>query len=708
MRSRYLVSVGVAGACAVALVFWWLGRQSPERAVATERDPRPFIRLSVSRNAATGTIAIKDSAVVNTAAQLLTGQGGHYVVLDGPTGVLTAAPFTFPTDMVEEFGDGELTASREVRLASQDVMVFLPYSSDATGLRILDIHGETVAELAESVLRTHATTQIASATVTPWRALRSMIVPVTYAAAPADDLRAAFPHIFFPTNVSGLSVTHQGSVEQVEVLNDYWATALHEALDAMAASSPILLGSIASIAIVDFADGGASVISTCAGMIVGIRGASTVGNQIVINAKWFQPFSLPEDGNYELDFSRTTPQRVRQNLGHESAHAFSNLIDDESGNHEPNTETLPADVLEHVNAVRQMLSPWTEILSGTWRTLHNTATIASDVYGSYAGADYKCAYPTNSVAQAAGFASSYGAKNELEDFATHVELFYTPESPAICQLFNGLTDEIPRESVLAFAKLNLMLGLQVISETNYLQCVQNADPAKNEGFQIGNKNFTDDLKAGILKRPEEKDGSIFQGTRFAVMGKTDGLQAMIKLYSPPLVQLFDEEFPIETSAGLPVELAFDEETGEFANIFWRPANPVRFFKMSKTLGWLTPYLFGRVSKVGGRGYEGLNMITYQPTGNLSAIELTRKTRISADCASLDASLAPLVTCTSGAFVVMTSYTPTLKKGYAFFVRMDDWMGRSKRNKEETISDYAESEDEEGPIVFDLIWFHVKD
>ena len=110
--------------CAVALVLWWLGRESPEREVATERDPRPFIRLSVSRNAATGTIAIKDSAVVKTAAQLLTGLGGHYAVLDGPTGVLTAAPFTFLKEMIKEATAGNITESRLVHLEEQDVIVF--------------------------------------------------------------------------------------------------------------------------------------------------------------------------------------------------------------------------------------------------------------------------------------------------------------------------------------------------------------------------------------------------------------------------------------------------------------------------------------------------------------------------------------------------------------------------------------------------------
>ena len=726
MRSKNLLFVGVAGICAVALIFWWQGREGPERHVNTERDPRPFIRLSVSRNAATGSITIRDSAVVETAAQLLTGQGGHYVVLDGPTGVITAAPFTFPETIVEEFGYGELTASREIRLVSQDVMVFLPYAPTATGLRILDMQGETVAELAESVLRAHATTQIASAAVNPWTALRAMIAPVAYAATPADDLRADFPHIFFPINVSGLSAKHQESVEQVEVLDDYWATALREALTDLSDRSPVLFGSIASLAIVSYADGGAVVVPSCENMIVGARGGSTVGNHIVINTISFQPFLLPEDlitdysdGTDDLpgeDYHdlinsvRTTPERVRQHISHESGHAFFNLTDDKSGVHEPSTETLPADVLEHVNAVRQMLSPWADILSGTWKILHNTATIASDVYGPYAGAEYRCNYPTDSIAQKAGFAESYGAKDELEDFSTYIEQFYLSEPPAICQQFNGLTNEIPPESVLAFAKLNFMLGLQVISETDYLQCVQNADPAKNEGFRIGNKNFTDDLKAGILKRPETKAGSAIRGTRFAVMGKTDGLQAMIKTYSPPLVQMYDLSALAAVAealgsaappAGLTSPVGPPLAVDMSANMFWRPANPVRFFKMSKTLGWLTPYIFGRFAKVGGRGYEGLNMITYQPTGNLSTIELTQKTRISASCASM-------LNCTSGSFIVITSYTSTLKKGYAFFVRMDDWMGRSKRNKEETIADFAKSEDEEGPIVFDLIWFRVED
>ena len=151
------------------------------------------------------------------------------------------------------------------------------------------------------------------------------------------------------------------------------------------------------------------------------------------------------------------------------------------------------------------------------------------------------------------------------------------------------------------------------------------------------------------------------------MGKTDGLQAMIKTYSPS-----------KTSS----------EEG------FSSTNPIRFFRLSPTLGWMTQYMFRRPFKTDvPKGFESLNMITYQPT-NGGTIELTRKTRISAQA--------------SGAFVLVTNNEPGLTKGYAFFVQMDDWMGRSKRHKEETISDFAQSEDPEGPVIFDLIWFRVED
>ena len=510
-----------------------------------------------------------------------------------------------------------------------------------------------------------------------------MVVPVAHAATPVDDLRVAFPHIFFPTDVSGLSAVHQGSVEQVEVLDDYWASTLNDILSDMSARSPILFGSIGSIAVAQYIGEGATPVTLCEGMVLGIRRGSAVGNQIVINATSFQPFALPDNTDdmtdpstsvedYDIDFERPSPQSVRKTMIHESVHAFHRLVDDTSQHLVK--ENLPADVLDHVNTVRKELGPWADVLSDTWQRLHGTATIASDNYKGYAGANYKCEYPDVQSAVQAGFAREYGATNHFEDFATYMELFYDEEVPAasseVCQQFSGLTDEIPRESVLAFAKINFQRGLSMISEADYLECVQNADPAKNVGFTIGNKNFTSDLKAGVLRSPgasSESQAATDRGTRFAVMGKTDGLQAMIKTYSPS-----------KTSS----------EEG------FSSTNPIRFFRLSPTLGWMTQYMFRRPFKTDvPKGFESLNMITYQPT-NGGTIELTRKTRISAQA--------------SGAFILVTNNEPGLTKGYAFFVQMDDWMGRSKRHKEETISDFAKSEDPEGPVIFDLIWFRVED
>ncbi|MCP4950416.1 MAG: hypothetical protein GY922_01010 [Proteobacteria bacterium] len=687
MRSKNQLLVGVACACAVALVFFWPGRDGSDGHLDIERDPRPFIRLAVSRNATTGDITIKDSAIVETAAQLLTSQGGHYAVVDGPTGVITATPFAFPETMIEEFAAGDITDSRLVRLKEQDLIVFLPYAPGIEGVRILNILGETVAELPASVVGALVATQTAALSARHWDTLSSMIVPVAHAATPIDDLRAAFPHILFPTDVSGLSATHQASVEQVEVLDDYWASILSDILTEMSARSPVLLGSIASLAVVHRADYGGKPVSLCGdGMIMGRWGGSAVGNQIVINASWFQPFAIPVSSDDdeaeafsifdfydEIDFERTPSQHVRKNLIHESAHAFHRLMDDDVGN-DLVKENLPADVLNHVNTVREALGPYPGVLSDTWRRLHKTATIVSDNYKQYAGANYKCDYPDVQSAVKAGFARPYGGSKHPEDFATYMELFYDDEVPAasseVCQQFSGLTDEIPRESVLAFAKINFQRGLNLISEADYLDCVQNADPAKDVGFKIGDKNFTGGLKAGVLRASGTSSASqstVAKGTRFAVMGKADGLRAMIKTYDPSKTT---DTGPVSTT------------------------NPIRFFRLSPTLGWMTPYMFSRASRNDApRGFEALNMITYQPTSG-GKIELTRKTRISAQA--------------SGAFILVTNNEPDLKKGYAFFVQMDDWMGRSKRHKEETIGDFARSEDDDGPVIFDLIWFRVED
>mgnify|MGYP001276541961 CR=1 FL=1 len=747
MRSKQTLFIGLAGLFAIAVALWWVGGEGVVRETRqplVERDPVPFVRLSVTRNTASGVVAIRHSALVETGVALLTGQGGHYVVLDGPDGVLAAAPFTFPTQIVEEVSREDSTESREIDLVDQDVVVYVPYVSDAVGVRILDTQGATVAQLSERELDTLAAAQDATAIVKGWDSVRSTISPVVHAASASDELRAAFPHILFPTFMGELAVGAQGRVSEIINidLDDYWAPLLHDLLTELSQRSPALLGSLASVAVVEYApsngflygleDGGD-------GEIWQVQGTA-YGNQIILNAHsragaqdlFNDPFeqfmlggcdpSVEEDceGMAALfpppDFIPDVMPRhiVRKTLAHEAVHAFNNIVDERSN---VKKESLPDDVLAHVNTVRELLSPWNFILSGTWRSLHNTARMVSSVYGEYAGPNFAAQYPTIEQAVRAGFKRPYGAKNNLEDLATYVETFYdrTPLDHPVCQQFTELTDDIPREQVLHFAKLNFMRGLGIISEAAYSECVQDADPATHEGFRIGDKNFTDDLKAGILGRPDGQEGSRILGTRFAVMGKTAGLQAMIKTYSPPLVQftLLDDalggfgavpNIPLPTgvdgSSNTPI--AVPGETQGSAMV-WRPANPIRFFKLSTTLGWMTPYILGRPGKVGGRGYEGLNMVTYQPTSG-SGIDLTRKTRISRKTVCAE----DHPDCGAGGFIVVTNYTPGLTKGYAFFVQMEDWLGRSKRRPEESIADFAMSTDPEGPVVFDLIWFRVED
>ena len=747
MRSKQTLFIGLAGLFAIAVALWWLSGEGVVRETRqplVERAPVPFVRLSVTRNTASGVVGIRHSALVETGVALLTGQGGHYVVLDGPDGVLAAAPFSFPTQIVEEFSREDSTESFEIDLVDQDVIVYVPYVSDAVGVRILDTQGVTVAQLSERELDTLAAAQDATAIVKGWDAVRSTISPVVHAASASDELRADFPHILFPTFMGQLAVGAQGRVDEIINidLDDYWAPLLHDLLTELSHRSPALLGSLASVAVVEYApsngfrygleDGGD-------GEIWQVQGTA-YGNQIILNAHSragtqdlfddpFEQFMLggcdpSSEGDCEgmstffppPDFIPDVMPRhiVRKVLAHEAVHAFNSVVDERSN---VKKESLPDDVLAHVNTVRELLSPWNFILSGTWRSLHNTARMVSSVYGEYAGPNYSTQYPTIEQAVRAGFKRRYGAKNNLEDLATYVETFYdrTPLDHPVCQQFTELTDDIPREQVLHFAKLNFMRGLGIISETAYSECVQDADPATHEGFRIGDKNFTDDLKAGILGRPDGQEGSQILGTRFAVMGKTAGLQAMIKTYSPPLVQftLLDDalggfgavpNIPLPTgvdgSSNTPI--AVPGETQGSAMV-WRPANPIRFFKLSTTLGWMTPYILGRPGKVGARGYEGLNMVTYQPTIG-SGIELTRKTRISRKTVCAE----DHPNCGAGGFIVVTNYTPGLTKGYAFFVQMEDWLGRSKRRPEESIGDFAMSTDPEGPVVFDLIWFRVED
>lgn len=399
----------------------------------------------MSRDAGSDTVNIAQVWLVDTPVQPLTAPGGYYAVLDGPEGALSAVPFAFAAEAVEEYQDQDVVLYDTVSLALQSVIVFLPYEPGAVGVRVLDAGGAAVTELGNEAFDSAIAGGSPSPLADAWAAVRSTVAP-TVNAASLIDLQVAFPHILFPQAEGDLSFWHQYSpnstVASVVPIDDYWATALYDALSELSVKSPLLFGSLGSVAIVDYDGGGIAVTTTCGGSPVqGIRRGDTKGNHITINAR-------------NIDGGLNTSAQLRSTLVHESTHAFHNLID--SGQ-SVTPENLPADVLDKVNDIRANLGDIPNALSLTWAQLHGSAKLVYLGYGQYEGTQARCVYPNDAGAVEAGFASWYGATSYKEDFATYVQLFYDSAqslgSDPVCQQFSGLTDEVPREKLLPFAKL---------------------------------------------------------------------------------------------------------------------------------------------------------------------------------------------------------------------------------------------------------------
>ena len=136
----------------------------------------------------------------------------------------------------------------------------------------------------------------------------------------------------------------------------------------------------------------------------------------------------------------------------------------------------------------------------------------------------------------AGFKRGYGSKSVFEDVATYVEMFYDDTSSfathAVCQQFSGLTDEVPHPQLLAFAKLNFLRGLELIAEADYEACVQNVDPANEDGFTLADQKYSVGLKAGSIYL-ESNIAIGEEGSRWAVLGSTSTAQAMLQIFARP-------------------------------------------------------------------------------------------------------------------------------------------------------------------------------
>lgn len=626
-RFRLLAGAAVLAVLALTTVWFLSSPDGPDSTAPANAGPvEPYLRLALSRDASTGAIDITRSAVIESAVRPLTGMGGYYAVLDGSDGVLSASPFAFPTHEIDEYrdADGAMVMAREIALTSQSVIVFLPLEQGATAVRILDTSGEVVASLDAGSIDSLAMNESDGAPGMLDGFLSAIETPLE--AASLADLEAQFPHILFGSSFEDLSAPHQGSVEEVIPIDaalavaPYMADALFDALSELGERSPLLLGSIASIALVEYPGAGLFEIPDCEGVPVEVqRGASAVGNQIVINFR----------DSIGGDLYIVGADVVRKGLAHESVHAFNRLMDNASHVVE---ERLPPDVVTHVNDMRDNLGHLDGVLSGTWSQMQASAQVAYSGYGSYEGDNWKCAYPGDAGAVEAGFKRGYGSKSVFEDVATYVEMFYDENEPfashGVCQQFSGLTDEVPRPQLLAFTKLNFLRGLGLVTESDYEACVQSADPANEDGFSLADGDYTQGLKAGGINQ-ESNILNAEEGSRFVVLGSTSTAQAMFQIFARPPYY-----------------------------------SPVGFHRLDDTLGWLTPY-------INLQGLKRRNLLTWQPTNTDGNIELTRMTRIS-----------------SGGFALVVNNTSLQTKGYAFFVPMEDWLGRQT-------------------TVLDLVWFRLE-
>ncbi|MGE3191227.1 MAG: hypothetical protein AB7N90_16210, partial [Vicinamibacterales bacterium] len=532
----------IAAGIAVVLLATWFGwpraGDGPAGGVGDNPEPRPYLRLAVTRDAATRALAIARADLIETAVSPLSGPGGFYAVLDGPDGPLAVRPFSLGHDRVEEFWGEGVTTQRPGTVPTASMMVYLPWVAGATGLRVLDDRGATVATLDGATLAGFADARGGPALVDR---LGATFGPTVHAASTVSALGAAYPHILFIETLPDL-VAHQGDVAAVSPIDPAFATALDEALAGM---SPVLRGSIGSIAMVEFPGSGLGQVTTCAGSTVAtMKRGQTLGNNIVINAKALVAGSVVT----------VSPGQIRDTLVHESVHAFNNLVDDP----DIDVEQLPADVQVLVDDARDNLGHMYGAIRKTWTQLNASGRIAYPGYGSYVGLQAFCAYPGVPSAVQAGFAAPYGAFSAKEDFATYVQLFQRGGPPAqahpVCQQFSGLTNQIPRDRLLPFAKLNFVRGLGVIDEADYLACVQQADPADHDGFEIAGRSFGQGFKVGAIGQPTDAVSTV-PGSRFVVLGSSSASRGMVQIYARP-----------------------------------PHYSPIGFHRLDKTAGWLTPYV----------------------------------------------------------------------------------------------------------------------
>lgn len=592
----------------------YLLRSGPAAPPAGDGNTSPFLRLTVEVDFDGNSVGIAEHGLVYLPRAPRPAWGPYLAVLDGPDGAQAVVPVSATRTLVQELHTPTGVERTETVLSRSATAVFLPFSKSAVSVRIFDRQGAVRATLDSQTVR-----QLVS-TLPRWdtmaRRLVDVVLPPVQAAGPLEELAAAFPHIRFVTERSQFA--NEGTKAKSVRVRTAEPEVAARLLQAMKFISHELAGSVATIGVADFnaadmyinqrSDGSCSMTST--------RGL-TIGNELVLNAQ-------------DLDFSTCLPttvgwERLTSTLAHEATHAFTNLSDHidqfTQGAWFLESDRLPGDVVTLARTVQDGLGGRAGAVSASFGQLQESAVSFNHRFLPYASSNGQLG-AADSVA--AGFASGYGGINVREDLAEYVQVFFNPAMSEfinpVCTQFAGLTGTIPSRSLLAFAKVNFLRAIHLISENHYGACVQNADPATAAGFDVdvtwSKTSFGNNLKVGMTN-PDAPEPS-----RFLLVGQSGQSQAMLQILALP---------PYNSVLG--------------------------FHKLDSSLGWATPYL-------PDKKFVHRNQFTVHPLTYSSNSDLTKRTRVS-----------------TGGYVLITNNLPEDTKGYMFYVSMDDWMANERARLE---------------------------
>jgi hypothetical protein len=570
---RRSVTLVVAVAIVAAALVWIRGIDDP--AVIGPADGSPFLRMTVEVDQNTNTVGILSHDLIRTKASPPLGMGPYLAVLDGANGPLAVVPVPMVRDVVEESRSPTGVTARTIPITRSAATIYVPFDSAATGVRVLDRSGTVKATLDADDLApfTMALARPGAGALAPlWNVLDRPVHAATLA-----DLQSAYPHIRFVTHRDGLANTStKNIVATVRTSEPDVADRLLRALNFL---SPELTGSISTLAVADFIPSATQVTGTDPGSCsYSITRGLTVGTEIVLNAA---DANMADCAPGMVEWTR-----LARTTAHEATHAFTNLTDYLNmlapGAMFLEADGLPADVVSLAISAQKNLGARAGAMTESFAKLQETSTQVHAGYLPYAASNNALG---TGPAVAAGFASGYGGTNARDDLAEYVELFFNPSLSEfvnpVCTQFSGLNQTIPKPSLLAFAKINFLRGIQLISEDQYRACVQNADPAVGAGFSINGIAFDQNLKADMIS-PDAPDPS-----RFVLVGSSSQSQAMLQITAAP---------PFYSALG--------------------------FHRLDVSLGWATTYLPDKT-------FEGRNQLSVFPLSPSGNIDRTRRTRISA-------------------------------------------------------------------------------